>query len=204
MLQIHLAGKFKELSSNSWVRVLPIFCHTHLWYCACRKLNSSFIRSQFSVTVNLKGCVGCGGPWNDIETKGKKFSIQWSKVYRRRLHSGGFSHVFCHGGVVIKSLGAFKWGYFVGKVFLLGIEEQRNEQQVSTGTLNIVEIIHWFCTGSFKFYQEVYSKMTVEVFANFEKFEYWILFIVNKCFFHEFKKNNFSIRHKRSFYMNIR
>lgn len=41
------------------------YCYyTHLWYCACKKLNSSLIRSQFSVTVNLNGCVGCGGPCN--------------------------------------------------------------------------------------------------------------------------------------------
>ena len=35
---------------------------THLWYCACRKLNSSFMRSQDSATVNLNGCPGWG-PW---------------------------------------------------------------------------------------------------------------------------------------------
>lgn len=40
------------------------YYYTHLWYCACKKLNSSLIRSQFSVTVNLNGCVGCGGPCN--------------------------------------------------------------------------------------------------------------------------------------------
>lgn len=37
--------------------------NAYLWYCAWRKLNSSLILSQFSVTVNLNGCVCCGGPW---------------------------------------------------------------------------------------------------------------------------------------------
>ena len=34
--------------------------NTYEWYCACRKLNSSLIRSQFSATVNFS-CPGCGG-----------------------------------------------------------------------------------------------------------------------------------------------
>lgn len=30
----------------------------YVWYCACRKLNSSLIRSHDSATVNLKGWLG--------------------------------------------------------------------------------------------------------------------------------------------------
>lgn len=53
-----------SLRSNLNIKYYCYFyCYyTHLWYCACKKLNSSLIRSQFSVTVNLNGCVGCGGP----------------------------------------------------------------------------------------------------------------------------------------------
>jgi len=36
----------------------------YLWYWACKKLNSSLIRSQESPTENLNGCPGCGGPCN--------------------------------------------------------------------------------------------------------------------------------------------
>lgn len=44
-----------------WVEIWAV---SYLWYWACRKLNSSFTRSHDSDTVNLKGCPGWGGPWN--------------------------------------------------------------------------------------------------------------------------------------------
>jgi hypothetical protein len=39
----------------------------YLWYWACKKLNSSLMRSHVSVTVNLNGCPGCGGPYHSIK-----------------------------------------------------------------------------------------------------------------------------------------
>ena len=35
---------------------------TDLWFCVCKKLNSSLIRSHDSGMVNLNGWPGCGGP----------------------------------------------------------------------------------------------------------------------------------------------
>ena len=37
--------------------------YTYEWYCACRKLNSSLIRSNVSAIVNFNGPCG-GGPCN--------------------------------------------------------------------------------------------------------------------------------------------
>lgn len=45
---------------------------THLWYCVCKKLNSSLIRSQFSNMVNLYGWVGCGGPLKMKQKQNRK------------------------------------------------------------------------------------------------------------------------------------
>lgn len=53
---------------------------THLWYCVCKKLNSSLIRSQFSRMVNLYGWFGCGGPCKIHERKNARV---WLKVERK-------------------------------------------------------------------------------------------------------------------------
>lgn len=54
--------------------------YTYLWYWAWRKLNSSFILSQDSPTVNLKGWPGCGGPWNK-----KRRCISSNSVNQRKI-----------------------------------------------------------------------------------------------------------------------
>lgn len=55
---------FTQFSSKKSreARLFPaLFLDSHLWYWACRNWNSSLIRSQDSVTVNLNGCPGwCG------------------------------------------------------------------------------------------------------------------------------------------------
>lgn len=46
---------------------------TYLWYCACRKLNSSLILSHESPTVNLKGCPAWGGPCKETKMHFSKY-----------------------------------------------------------------------------------------------------------------------------------
>ena len=50
--------RWKEIRGN----------RTHLWYWACRKLNSSLIRSHESETVNLKGWPDWWGPCSKQQT----------------------------------------------------------------------------------------------------------------------------------------
>ena len=62
----------EHTSAHCKVRILS-FCqyfapNSHLWYWACRKWNSSLIRSQDSVTVNFNGCPG----WRGTSTQTKQ------------------------------------------------------------------------------------------------------------------------------------
>lgn len=50
---------------------------TYVWYCACKKLNSSFILSSVSAIVNLIGPCW-GGPWNH-KKKEKKIKAKKKK-----------------------------------------------------------------------------------------------------------------------------
>lgn len=52
---------------NTCAYVCRYIRNTHVWYCPCRKLNSSFIRSSVSAIVNLMGPCD-GGP---CETKAR-------------------------------------------------------------------------------------------------------------------------------------
>lgn len=64
--------------------------HTYLWYWACKKLNSSLIRSMDSTMFNLKGCGGwlpvCG-PWGTWKTKKKFKDIKWNLIFKSNLLS---------------------------------------------------------------------------------------------------------------------
>jgi hypothetical protein len=64
---------------------------TYEWYCACRKLNSSLIRSQVSATVNLS-CPGCGGgPCCGTEIRRSAQSTRMSCCYAHVTHKPALS-----------------------------------------------------------------------------------------------------------------
>lgn len=80
-----------------WADVSMRSCHdpnSYLWYWACRKWNSSLIRSQDSVTVNFNGCPGWWG--TSIQTKqrvGEERKNWATKVQGHDTHR----HTHTHG-----------------------------------------------------------------------------------------------------------
>lgn len=80
------ASHHQQQQSREWI------LDTHLWYCVCKKLNSSLIRSQFSSMVNLYGWVGCGGPWK-LE---KVLKNKWLRLNVWKKANNNLTAIFVH------------------------------------------------------------------------------------------------------------
>lgn len=63
---------------------------TYVWYCAWRKLNSSFIRSSVSAIVNLIWPAWGGGPCNKKDIVLSRYSLSTQTLFK------GFAELGCH------------------------------------------------------------------------------------------------------------
>lgn len=61
----------------------------HLWYCAWRNWNSSFIRSRVSRTVNLKDWPGCKGTCTGKMKERMRWWLRWwhTDIWRAHVHA---------------------------------------------------------------------------------------------------------------------
>ena len=73
---------------------------SHLWYWACRNWNSSLIRSQDSVTVNLNGCPGWCGTSTPSRQHAREERNNWAtRVTKVSRHA--HTHMHTHRGQTV-------------------------------------------------------------------------------------------------------